>query len=152
MTLQFRGRLELLLPHSRPPCRYDSTHRETVCTAVSRIRVEGADLSGSPVCAYSILVGLDRCAWGRYTSDNGRHPYRWRLGSTGNNGANFPPSPSILVGILYYHPVYIRTVHPRIYIHTLAQRCVRCVDTQSGTSCPTNWDLSLLLVVMEAMP
>lgn len=54
MTLQFRGRLELLLPHSRPPCRYDSTHRESVCTAVSRIRVEGADLSGSPVCAYSI--------------------------------------------------------------------------------------------------
>lgn len=66
--------------------------------------------------------------------------------------SELPPSPSILVGILYYHPVYIRTVHPRIYIHTLAQRCVRCVDTQSGTSCPTNWDLSLLLVVMEAMP
>lgn len=72
--------------------------------------------------------------------------------------SELPPlllSPSILVGILYYHPVYIyETVHPRIYIyiyillsffHTLAQHCVRCVETRrAGTSCPTNWDLSLL--------
>lgn len=41
------------------------------------------------------------CACGRYVPDNGRHPYGWRLGSTGNNGANFPLLPSILVGILY---------------------------------------------------
>lgn len=26
-----------------------------------------------------------------------------------------PLSPSILVGILYYHPVYIRTAYPHIY-------------------------------------
>ena len=71
--------------------------------------------------------------------------------------SELPPlllSPSILVGILYYHPVYIYERYTLVYIyiyillsffHILAQHCVRCVETRrAGTSCPTNWDLSLL--------
>lgn len=106
-------------------------------------------------------------ACGRYTPDNGRHPYGWPLGSAGNNGANFPLSPSILVGILYcrarciyiyicmcirssrhiYIPLYICTDCSHPSKRSPERTCV--LRTQSPTGCPTNQDLSLLPVVTD---
>jgi len=97
-------------------------------------------------------------AWGRYVPNNGKHPYGWRLGSTGNNGANFPFSSSILVGILYCRLVYIRTHILYIYIYIYLPHPTKnapsqhtcMLHTQSPTSCPTNQDLSLLPTVTDA--
>ena len=52
-----------------------------------------------------------------------------------------PPGVYIWNGTPSYIYIYILLS----FFHTLAQHCVRCVETRrAGTSCPTNWDLSLL--------
>lgn len=141
-TLQFRGRLELLL---WPPYMYV---RYTPWKAPPRHASGYIRSLGGRESVYLLRLYVrarehaSACACGRYMPDNGRHPYGWRLGFAENNGANFPLSPSILVGILYcrariYIYIYVQERYPHIHIYICIYVPIYtyvCVDRPSKCS------------------